>query len=101
MDSDDSDDLITPFVVCESNDGPYDDVSFAAGVQFGEIAALIRLTPMGVRIRRYIYPEVVPQVDLLVMCIPGAHMRVDVEEGSRWVLVEIQVGPFSDEWDDD
>jgi len=81
--SDEGLDLVMPFLVCQSNGGPYDDNSFVAGVRFGAIdAELAAAGGMHAVTPDFPFPTpLVPQLDLLAMsrgytttieAIPGA-----------------------------
>lgn len=69
-----------PFIVCESNGGPYDDVSFVSGVRFGCWMTLLKLMPS--QHSEYEPKSLVPQLDLLAM-----------NNGYRMI-----VNPFDDYW---
>jgi hypothetical protein len=62
--------LVMPFVVCRSKGGPYDDGSFAAGWQAGEIDQALRVAEQGPAVRlRYpmVYAALIPQLELIGM----------------------------------
>ncbi|WP_030186093.1 hypothetical protein [Streptomyces capuensis] len=61
--------LVMPFVLCQSNGGPYDDEAFAAGMACGQLWTELRvLQAHGATPRpRYVQPEHVPQLDLIAM----------------------------------
>lgn len=60
--------LVMPFVVCQTNGGPYEDSAFVAGSYFGEIDAHMRAMKGTTAVLRYSVPEaLMPQIDLLAM----------------------------------
>lgn len=56
-----------PFIVCNSINGPYDDMSFAAGCQFGEVMSECKLILPGHQKEWIVYAPLLPQIDLLAM----------------------------------
>lgn len=88
--------LVMPFVVC--GDNGYDAASFVAGIYLGEAEAILRLAPFGVLYRRYVPPELVPQLDLLAMR-EGCHLKATpwAEYPDEWTYVEIQKPSFTEE----
>ena len=76
--------LVMPFVVCQSNGGPFEDRSFVAGFRLGSINEQLRTAPRHSTTFRYVVePDDVPQLDLIAMQC-GLRLRtVDVEHG--WV----------------
>jgi hypothetical protein len=87
--------LAMPFIVCTSQNGPYDDEPFAAGWTCGALNAelascrQVAANPRG----RHVLPGILPQVDLIAMN-HGFTVRRDPERDSPgWVYVEFdQVG---------
>lgn len=63
--------LVMPFIVCQSNGGPYDDESFVAGFQAGEINyAMKLLAQIGVATRLHwpiVRSALKEQIDLMAM----------------------------------
>lgn len=59
--------LVYPFVVCASNDGPYDDGAFVAGCWFGQVSTECKTIIEGRYKRWYVPSPLVPQIDLLAM----------------------------------
>lgn len=67
--------LVYPFIVCESNGGPYEDQSFVAGVYFGMLMAAFEAKSIASEVAEDIDERVgftlpsalLPQVDLLAM----------------------------------
>lgn len=59
-------DVDVPYNVTTSKGGPYDDVSFMAGIQFGQIRAFLygRYTAAATAL---VYSEMLTQLDLLAM----------------------------------
>ena len=79
--------LVMPFVVCQSNGGPYDDVAFVAGARWGQDHHTVK-TENPDEWSAYVYPEMVPQYDLLAMD-QGYTMTTEpwAEHPDVWVLV--------------
>lgn len=61
--------MIMPLVVCQSNGGPYDDLSFVVGMRYAEInLALGTLPAFGILdYSLWVERELAPQLDLLAM----------------------------------
>jgi hypothetical protein len=59
--------LLYPFVVCTSQDGPYEDGAFVAGCYFGQIQTECRTIIEGRYKRWYVPSPLVSQLDLLAM----------------------------------
>jgi hypothetical protein len=60
--------LVMPFVVCQSEGGPYDDVSFVAGYTAGLLDADLRSAAWARVERGFPIPTpLVPQADLIAM----------------------------------
>jgi hypothetical protein len=57
--------LVMPFVVCQSNGGPFDDAAFVAGVQFGDLSR--QLAGGGPVEPAYVNPDLWAQLDLAAM----------------------------------
>lgn len=57
--------LVMPFVVCQSNGGPYEDAAFVAGAQFGQVQAELAAGPF--EVEHYVHSALAPQMDLLAM----------------------------------
>jgi len=94
MDEDMPMSLVVPFTVCQSKGGPYEDQSFVAGFQAGELWA--RLTAFqamgGVRTEpQNVYTELLPQVDLIAMHF-GYRVLVDLSEVPEWRVVTFVKG---------
>lgn len=85
--------LVMPFIVCQSNGGPYEDSAFIAGGRFQQISALLE---SGCESHdSYQPPALVPQLDLLAMQ-HGYVMGVD-EYDEHWSLVTFERKAASDE----
>lgn len=80
--------LVMPFVVVESNGGPFNDHAFCAGVQFGVLMQRLSKTRPQEH-EEQVCTEIVPQVDLLAM-----------KEGYRLESSETRTdtGVVLDEW---
>ena len=60
--------LVMPFVVCQSQGGPYDDTAFVAGYTAGTIdAALHAAEQIVAEFKWMVSPDLIPQLDLLAM----------------------------------
>jgi hypothetical protein len=78
--------LRVPFVVCESEGGPYPDQPFVAGVQYGRVFDLLERGPNELRIT--VYPELVPQLDLLAMDLGYSFVAEPWQDGpDEWAFV--------------
>lgn len=81
--------LVMPFVVCESQGGPYDDDAFVAGCRYASIDhALQMILQFGVtQYEQWIEPALVPQLDLLAMHL-GWKLTAEPWEDhpDEWVL---------------
>jgi hypothetical protein len=76
--------LLFPFVVCQSNGGPFEDESFVAGAQYGN---LHQLASLGVgQIMAMVYPALLQQIDLLAMHYGYTLATVDHGE---WMAVNL------------
>lgn len=62
-------DLVMPFVVCQSQGGPYEDDAFVAGFQAGQIDRSLRAATIANadRVRATVMTALVPQLELLAM----------------------------------
>lgn len=77
--------LSMPFVCCVSEGGEYDDRSFAAGCQFGQLAATLANGHPLDGVSLPFYPELVAQVDLAAMQ-HGYSITTEAYD-DRWVMV--------------
>jgi hypothetical protein len=82
--------LVMPFVVCESNGGPYADEAFVAGARFGRWAELLKLQPAAHR--EYEPAGLVPQLDLLAMHNHYTMTTEPWDDDTSWVLVTMSIG---------
>lgn len=82
--------LVTPFVVCTSVGGPYDDDSFVAGIRLGLWQSLLKLQPS--EHANYEPAALVPQLDLLAMQNGYRMISEPYEESPNWVLVTMTRG---------
>lgn len=87
--------LVMPFVVCRTQGGPYDDQSFVAGFQSGQIAATLDLvSDAGVKtiaVPHCVYRPLLPLLDLLAMRYGYQMQSADVtagEDTETWATVE-------------
>jgi hypothetical protein len=74
--------LAVPFVVCQSQGGPYDDEAFVAGFQAGQISqALAAAKTAGAdRLIRTVRMDLVKQLDLIAMDAGFTLRFTEVEE---------------------
>lgn len=82
--------LLMPFVVCQSQGGPFDDVSFTIGFELGQIDRELAMcqTLSSEPIARYIHEDGLPQLDLIAMR-RGFTIKVGHLDGSdEWRYVE-------------
>lgn len=95
--------LIMPFIVCQSEGGPYDDDAFVAGVNCGaldeelRVLALSRATPHG----RYVNPKYLPQFDLIAMEHGYTITLGELDEASGRRYVTFECGACEPEPADD
>lgn len=85
--------LVMPFVVCESDGGPYDDAAFVAGCRFAQIDhALQTIMQFGVTTYElWVEPALVPQLDLLAMHIDWGLTTAPWEDHpDDWVLASFE-----------
>ena len=77
-----------PFVVCQSQGGPYDDTAFVAGARFGQIEHEAKTILPGRQKQWWSEPGLVPQLDLVAM-ENGLNMTTEPwdEHPDEWVLV--------------
>ena len=59
--------LVMPFVVCESQGGPYADVPFTAGYECGRLDGIILSFLAGLPYDQWVRRESLPQIDLIAM----------------------------------
>jgi hypothetical protein len=60
--------LVMPFVVCQSQGGPYEDAAFVAGYEAACVGfTLDVLQRVGGSFERWVSPSLVPQLDLIAM----------------------------------
>ena len=89
---DDAMELVFPFVVCQSNGGPYDDDAFTAGYQCGRAdSALAAAAAVGAsRATFTVGTGLVAQVELIAMHHGFTYIRVEeCEETPEWSLVTV------------
>jgi len=84
--------LVVPFVVCQSEGGPYDDQSFVAGFQAGRADEQMRIAAVvGARNLTFtVYSDLVRQIELSAMRYGFADMGGGALEGMpewSWVTV--------------
>lgn len=84
--------LVMPFVICQSEGGPYEDEAFVAGFTCGtldaELRALAQLaaTPAA----RWVRPAHLPQVDLIAMHHGYTSTAGEADPASGWHLVTFE-----------
>lgn len=77
--------LVMPFVVCQSKGGPYDDASFVAGWQAGEIDRALTAAEVSRATRvewDMVHAALVPQLELIAM--RRGFPSVTVESSDEW-----------------
>lgn len=84
--------LVMPFVITESQGGPFDDMAFVAGWQCATIKAA--LAPQGAEWRGQVFGALLPQLDLIAM---QKQLVCEVlEQAGEWTLVRIGEAPAVD-----
>lgn len=81
---------VMPFVLVQSQGGPFDDGAFVAGMTCGSLDQELVLTAALQTLprERYIDARFIPQVDLIAMR-HGYQIRIgDLDEPSGWPVVE-------------
>lgn len=88
--------LVMPFVVCQSNGGPYDDAAFVAGGNLAAIDALLAVNRVGfgggigaTRFEGHVNTDCLPQLDLICMkhqMVATTQKRID----EHWTAVVIE-----------
>lgn len=80
--------LVMPFVVCQSQGGPYEDRSFVAGARYAQIEHEAATIATGRQKEWYAEPELVPQLDLVAMKLGLTMTSVAwTERPDEWTLV--------------
>ena len=77
--------LVMPFVVCESQGGPYQDESFVAGYELGQLSARLEAKPAFLRLP--LRTASMRQVDLIAMR-HGYSLRQHVMPVAEWTQCE-------------
>ncbi len=91
MNDDEEYDLAFPFIVCKSQDGPYDDDSFVAGCHFGKIQQGCKTIALGHKKEWCVPSPLVPQIELLALYEGCTMMAVPWNEcPDEWTFVTIQ-----------
>jgi len=82
--------LLMPFVLSQSNGGPYDDKAFAAGMTCGQFwAELETVAAHGALPRpRYVRPEYIPQLDLIAMHFGYTLTAGDTDSEPGWQRID-------------
>lgn len=85
--------LVMPFVVCQSNGGPYEDKAFVAGARYAFVETMLRmLGEFGVgECEQYVETALVSQLDLVAMR-HGWKMTAEPweEHPDEWTLVKFE-----------
>ncbi|MEV6504801.1 hypothetical protein AB0M61_01600 [Streptomyces sp. NPDC051642] len=86
-------DLVMPFVLVESEGGPYDDAAFVAGATCGALMEELRVcqTLAATPKERYVDEALLPQVDLIAMRYGFSLEQGELDEASGWQLVSFTV----------
>lgn len=89
-DGEDFHELVMPFVLAQSQGGPYDDKAFSAGMMCGQLWTELRaLSPFGATPRpRYIVPEHLKQMDLIAMHYGYTIRPGEIDEASGWQRID-------------
>jgi len=87
--------LVYPFVVCESNGGPYDDQSFVAGWECAQVDAHLKQAAgrNAVGYGPSVRTANLPQIDLIAMhngFEMDAHTPEEFGEPTEWSMVKFQ-----------
>ena len=83
--------LVMPFVVCQSNGGPYEDEAFVAGWELGKLdVELPAHAALGYQsLSRLAHAGTVPQVELLAMK-HGFRVKDVSEDRDGWVNIDLE-----------
>lgn len=95
---DDGFELAVPFIVCQSQGGPYEDEAFVAGFQAGEVdRALVTAAAAGAtEVKATVLSTLVRQLELVGMHRGFPVMRSEVsDEVPEWSLVTFRVSAES------
>lgn len=86
--------MVMPFVLTQSNGGPYDDAAFSAGMTCGQIwTELMVLATHGALPRpRYVQPAHIPQIDLIAMKYGYSLKPGEIDEASGWQRIDFGPG---------
>jgi len=85
--------LLMPFVVCQSQGGPYEDEAFVAGFTCAFIEALMT-HPLGSTIQRPVPPALLPQLDLIAMRHGWTMSSEPWDEApDEWAFAEFERSP--------
>lgn len=88
--------LVMPFVVVASKDGPYDDLAYAAGWEAGQIDLLLGhldfIPGSKMRLPQAVRTDNTPQLDLIAMKHDLVASFDDAGDGWSWMLLEREAG---------
>lgn len=82
-------DLVMPFVVLESNGGPYDDASFVAGMQYAMHQAEMAIAAASIQVwtPSAVRSAMLPQYDLLAMDNGFVMTSEPWDDDPEWAIV--------------
>ena len=97
--------MVMPFVVCESQGGPYDDAAPVAGFEMGELDAQLNVAAVSdvLTMQRTLRSASLPQVDLVAMR-HGFRLKVIAHHDNEWSTVTFRQSKATqeiNEMDDD
>jgi hypothetical protein len=97
-------DLVMPFIVCQTNGGPYDDDAFVAGFQAGEIDQALK-TASTVRAAKVhfamVHTALLPQLELIAMHRGFPKVLAEQTEGyEEWADVTFAAATTGEETPD-
>ncbi len=84
--------LVMPFVVCQSQGGPYDDAAFVAGYECALLDSVLRQRPDAVD--QNVHSACVPQIDLIAMQ-HGYKLTAEpwADDPETWTVVHLVRSP--------
>ena len=81
--------LVIPFVACHSQGGPYDDQSFVAGYQAGQLARSLAAAAVvgATEVKATVNSDLVKQLDLIAMHHGFIAVAEASDEAPTWTFV--------------
>jgi hypothetical protein len=83
---------VMPFILCQSEGGPYDDAAFIAGATCGaliEELRVLRLTTATPH-ERYMNAKYLPQIDLIAMANGYTIKPGELDQASGWQIITFE-----------